>query len=250
MFKINFKKIKDIIFKGVKYLNMVISNFMRRLFAFILFFVFLGLIIICVKFLDYNSTMLFFDYLKILVWPVIILIFISLFKENIAKFIDETEWMNFGKNKIKRKLLTQDVIKSKDEIDILEEYKGLKTEYKGMINAMGNDIESLKKELTNKKIEIEFERIFRVIFGSQLSLLDSLLHMRKINFFRIQEYFQMVQKNNYPLRVWNLNEYLDFLIKNQLIVPDNGDGYKITIKGEAFMFYIKDIQKYNINKPL
>jgi len=93
-----------------------------------------------------------------------------------------------------------------------------------------------------------FERTYRLIFGTQLTLLDIIL---KSNEGKISDalaqamYIRTSWPGKYPF-----DSYMNFLKRSQLITHDpTTDFFSITDLGEAFLDYLTQ-NKISINKPL
>lgn len=189
------------------------------------------------------------EFFKYSLWPFVMITFIYLFRNNIGNLIDEiTELDIFGNKARRNKLPNQQEIPGSVK-KIPEEYKGLYLEYKDKTENLSKNVSTLQKELMGKNIELDFEKIYNVIFGSQLNLLDLLTTTTTISLTNLTNYFQRVQQKN-PIFVvsnWSLTDYIRFIDISKLIesVPD---GFQITLKGRMFMLYIKTIRKYNLSK--
>jgi len=205
------------------------------------------------KIFSYKFALLLLDFLKVLVWPGIVFLFTMLFRKNIAKLIDEILELKILGNEAKRakEQLPQDKPPITD-IDILSKYESLAETYKKTVDSLSESKDNLKNELTNKEIELDFERTYNIIFGSQLFLLDSLSFNNNMNYDVIDNYYKTIQKNNPALSTWNTNQYLSFLFSSGLIEWNNKGAIsiQITVKGNAFMYYIKSLRGYNLNKGL
>jgi hypothetical protein len=191
------------------------------------------------------------DFLKISWWPLVLLFIILLFKEEVGSFINDISELDIFGNKAKRnkQIPNQDSQPSK-ELDVSKEYKEINEQYKTLINSLGNNVDTLKNQLANKEIELDFERIFNVIFGSQIFILKYLLTANFVGLNDIAKYYGTVQRNNPTLQSWGINQYLFFLISSKLIEPAISGGFQITPKGKLFIMYIEEIRKYNLNKIL
>lgn len=190
------------------------------------------------------------EFLKISWWPIVVLIIIFIFKDELGSFINEISELSIFGNKAKREkqIPNQENQPSKD-IELSKEYKEINEQYKNIINSLGNDVGTLKDQLTRKEIELDFERIYNVLFGSQLFILKYLTTTNFTGLNDIAKYYETIQKNNPTLQSWGIDKYLSFLISSQLIEPAASGGFQITLKGKVFITYIES-RNYTINKML
>lgn len=191
------------------------------------------------------------DFLKFSWWPLILLFAILLFKNQIGGFIDDLSELDIFGNKAKRQKTppAQETQPAKD-LNVTKEYKEINEQYKTIINSLGNDVGTLKTQLANKEIEIDLERIYNTIFGSQIFILKYLTTANFVGLNDLGKYYENVQKNNIVLQNWGIDQYLNFLMSSTLIEAAPNGGFQITPKGRLFITYIEKIRKYNLNKNL
>lgn len=191
------------------------------------------------------------EFLKISWWPIVLLFIIFLFKEEIHDFINDISELDIFGNKAKRQknppIQENQLTK---ELDVSKEYKEINEQYKTIISSLGNDVNILKNQIANKEIELDLERIYNVIFGSQIFILKYLTTANLVGLNDLAKYYETVQKNNPVLQNWGIDQYLSFLISSQLIEPATSGGFQITPKGKLFIIYIEGTRKYNLNKNL
>jgi len=166
---------------------------------------------------------------------VVVIGFIILFRKDLANFISKNIAKISGKvagqnfeidfNKIKE---------SQSEPIKMEESKKLKD---------SPEVEELKREL-------EFEKIYSIIFGSQIELLKLIREDSKFNYYKLLEFYDVLKANNSLFNSWSASQYIYFLVRSGLIaleeVPENHllDLLKITQKGLDFLKYIEE-NNYN-----
>lgn len=204
--------------------------------------------------------LLILEYLKILVWPIIVTVFIVYFRNEIRQLIKRGLNFKFpggpeiGFGNIPSQE-DQNIDKSTNTDDI-NKFGEIFKKYETKIKEIGDTRQKLETELINTTIYLEFERIYNMIFGSQVLLLKVLKSNQEINklFYNsenIVNYFFSI-KANWPqeLQNWTAGLYMKFLMDSSLI-SFNGhiDQYSITDKGVAFLSYIA-IRGYNETKPL
>jgi len=185
------------------------------------------------------------NYLKVLTWPLIVVTFIFIFKEEIGNFLNEMSEISLfgGKAKRERTPPQQKVEGSKnpdaENYSLLEEYKSLSSN-------LSNNVETLKKDLSQRDIELDFERIYVLIFRSQMYLLKLLNDAGSLSLDYLQQHYAQVQKINRGLENWPLAQYLTYLFNNGLMEIKE-DRYLITEKGKFFINYIENVRKYLID---
>jgi len=210
-----------------------------------------------------------FDFLKVTLWPIAFLIFVFLFRNNIAKFIENLIIRVKGPGDTEITLEQQKKVQEQKSgiIQISQEELGklskqteeIKKEYEDQLNKERKEKEGkeafnnyLIDQLFIKDLQIDFERIYRLIFGSQIMLLRNLSSKGSSGSTtnELLIFFVMVQRIWSPaFQNWTFNLYLEFLLKNQLIQLIPPDSYLITEKGKAFLIYITSLS-YPENKSL
>ena len=89
-------------------------------------------------------------------------------------------------------------------------------------------------------ILLEFEQIYNLIFGTQISLLKKLNEVvgQGISEHEVQLYFSDVQENHKEeFGIWSLDQYLNFLIERTLILFKDG-AYHITNLGVEYLTWM------------
>jgi len=199
------------------------------------------------------------EYLRVVIWPFTILILTLTFKNKIAGLIDRiNEWdiPIIGKGKAQavneafqqqENAIQKDVLhKNNDDED-----------FKAIIDAKENELSNLKNNnvqlidlLTQAQIELDFERIYNIIFASQIDLLLKISNFPNVEVAYVTDHFSKVQQAGYyVLKSWSLREYLRFLLDNQLLqISDDVQNVSITQKGRAFIYYLSKMnyKKYGI----
>ena len=194
-----------------------------------------------VFFIDDSVGWKMIDFLKSSSIPLIVLIIILTFKTNLAKFIDELKHLKVFGNEAIREADTESQSENPD-VDKISE----KVEKENNTNQDGDS------ELEKTKKYLEFERIYNLIFGSQIELLDTMkLNRDGLNMNFLQLFFYNIQnKFKMALDTWTLSGYLRFLEINKLVLFDNrSNNCSITDKGIEFLNYI-ELLGYLKNKNL
>ncbi|MCG8344875.1 MAG: winged helix-turn-helix domain-containing protein [Chlorobiales bacterium] len=125
---------------------------------------------------------------------------------------------------------------------VLEDIEGkIKTnlEEKGL-GTEGDTTRVLIKHLAATMILLEFEQIYNLIFGTQISLLKKLNEVvgQGISEHEVQLYFSDVQESHKEeFGIWSLDQYLNFLIERTLILFKDGS-YHITNLGVEYLTWM------------
>ncbi|MDO8507625.1 MAG: hypothetical protein Q7S53_03580 [bacterium] len=111
----------------------------------------------------------------------------------------------------------------------------------------GKVIDEKDNEKTKLQIELDFERIYNFIFGSQIFLLREIKSRNGVGWDYVSDYFDSLRREYSVFNSWNLNTYLEFLKTHSLIeMKDNF--ITVSQKGETFISYIDymNYQKYGL----
>jgi hypothetical protein len=101
--------------------------------------------------------------------------------------------------------------------------------------------------------QLDFEKIYNGIFGTQIAILDSLIKDTTGGIFYtvIGTVYEQWRQNDDLLKNYPLNDYLQFLVNAGLITFFENNGvrkYRITDKGLDFIGYVEK-NKYPKFKP-
>lgn len=200
----------------------------------------------------------FIDLLQVLVWPLVVSIIAFIFKGEIKSVLingfsikaagvevqgrrSEEESRGALESQKKNPVVVMDSLEGSN---LLKEYKTVIEEnWKEKYAELETGKRSLENELTVARIELDFERIYNVIFGSQIRLLEK---MQSVNGGVFRKYFDdhFVEIKRYSIPFfndWTVDKYLEFLFKNDLIRQTRKDliaVFDITIKAKVFLEYI------------
>lgn len=186
------------------------------------------------------------EYMKVLTWPVVVLLIAWTFKSNIAQLIERMEEWDFpfiGKGKARSASIDQqatiktDVIVTQNEGD---DFKAIVATKESEISALQNNTQQLVDKLTRAQIELDFERVYNIIFSSQIDLLLKINNFNDVEFAYLSDHFLKAQQaSSETLKEWDVFMYIRFLINNQLInYNDSLSTLSITQKGRAFISYL------------
>lgn len=208
---------------------------------------------------------IFTEVSKIFVWPIILAVSLFIcFRKNLAGLIDRitiikgpggTELRTDeqkkaqeieGKNNLKSENFQKISPEAKKQVESVK--KDFKSKLEREKKNKEGEINYLLEQLSLKTTEIEFERIYRVIFGSQISLMRDLLSQspRGRNGEFLAFYFLSAKKVWAPaFDNWSTDQYLAFLMNSDLIFYNAQQQiWQITDKGISFLQYIG-----NLNYP-
>lgn len=193
---------------------------------------------------------LFLEYLKILLtWPPIVLGIFWLFRADLASFLNRVIKGNFfGQSVEAAPLVTQNTSKSR-EPDILEEKVSqnnqgsggdfippeLKTEphIDEWIAWVKHNPGYMIQEYRNVLFKYNAERLFNLIFGSQINMLTFLASHSNERFklSDLSKFHKEFQEKT-PDSPYQINEYMAFLVQWGLINQEESSGYAITENGK------------------
>ncbi|MFZ2390371.1 MAG: hypothetical protein WAW15_00945 [Minisyncoccales bacterium] len=185
------------------------------------------------------------DYIKVLIWPIVVLTIALTFREKIADLIErleELEVPGFVKGKTHPFTQQEDVgIIPKEKEN--EDFKKLVSEKEEAIKALKGSNQDLIEKLTRSEVEIDFERIYNVIFANQIELLNQIINLGgSVSYDFVVNHYEKVQKTFPTLNNWDTTKYLNFLITVKLVEFSSLSGGVISVivtsKGKAFLAYL------------
>lgn len=202
---------------------------------------------------DLANTVL--EYIKVLIWPIVVLTVCFSFHAEISHFIRRIIAGKFAGAEVTlapsqekanesslNEKLEQTQPAGKDDIEKVIEEK------ENAIVATTQQKDELQKQLVEKEIELDFERIYNIIYRSQIDLLRSMVVSDHYGLTFITNHFQKENSISAAFNNWNVFQYIAFLFNNGLIEQRDNHTYAVTIKGRAFLQYlnIMGYQKYGI----
>lgn len=196
------------------------------------------------------------DYIRAIIWPGIVLIVITVFRSNLAQLIErleEGENPIFGKWKAshsEQPILQQEesVMQSTQTQETGADFEKVVEEKEVEINALKDNQQQLVDKLTIAQIELDFERIYNIIFASQIELLAKLGVNSPVDISYIMSHYSGVQRvNRKAFKDWTVDQYIAYLLRVQLIEL-NDFKVSITSKGRAFISYLgrMNYRKYDL----
>ena len=162
-------------------------------------------------------------YLEILSWPIIMLVFVFLFKNPISLLISKI--FKIGPTGIEIGEGQSQKVPEQEEVTDDKE---------------GDDIEVLKKEKMELSWNLFYERVYRTILESQIDALKLLRNVKKANGMDVdilRDWYIGVQNIYKPqLDKFYFDQFVQYLTSSTLVVL-SGDKYQITETGLNFLTY-------------
>lgn len=178
------------------------------------------------------------EYMKVLAWPALILfIFLLLFRD-IQRLIQRIKSLNIKGNQID--------FQPQVPTQVLAQLEGAEQEVSGT-QSQPNDNRTVEEILNEAypraEVQLDLERIYRNIFGTQISLLQRLSGFP--NGLRADQIVDFYNLHVNLVGATNLFEtmeqYLTYLIESYLVEIDQVTGlYRITAIGSLFLRYLLD----------
>ncbi len=211
---------------------------------------------------------------KILVWPlaviIIVLIIVLLLKKSIMDILSRVTKLKYGdtiaevsqslQDKTEKSLLGQS--QSDRPNENIEKALGLFSqptldrakklvEDESKINEISDinfKVEALVKYSEALYLILSFERIYNLIFGSQLYILDYVNTDRSQAKNDLKTFYDAA-KDKYPdfYSAYSYDDYFDFLVAHELVIIKSNDCCEITWLGRDFLKYLVETAK-TINK--
>ena len=188
----------------------------------------------------FNTLYFYVDSLK---WPISIGIFSYYFRIELKQILRNGFSLKHGSIEFNFPQARQDPVKEKNNNDI---EKTVKSKNKEEIQRLLDDNQSKDNQIFKFKLEKNFEYIYRIIFKSQIILLNN-LQVITDGFSRIQlnDYLINIKKTLPVLANSTTEQYLKFLFDQNLVENDRVTGkVKLTVIGDLFLKYIV-LNQYN-----
>ncbi|GEM_PF-2147864 len=207
-------------------------------------------------------------------WPFVLLLVIFLFKLELKHFLSGIESVETGNTKLKLKqgkTDNQGLLNNSSLLTKVEE-KGSTTnntkvplppfpagDFKAVIDEREKELrewiskvpyfeqDTLIRELASFQLAVEYERIYKIIFKSQIDLLQRLEGMKDTLSREASMEYYKESKKKYPQAYLNFtfDNWLAFLTSSSLVIEENSS-LQITNNGRAFLTYIIVQRQYDI----
>lgn len=194
--------------------------------------------------------------LSITIWPITVFAVIIIFNHNISSLIDRITNVK-GPAGIEiqaeelKKAQEQDVQNPTPESNKNEDYEYIFSPEKTKIKkpSVSESIYSLQQtgdsklnnlsfELKSKKIQLEFERIYNIILGAQIRLLELVASQKELSNKKVDQYYKKQLTKYKVFQNWTREEFLQYLVFHGMIEISDTT-VKISPKGLGFLSYIK-----------
>lgn len=206
----------------------------------------------------FDYARLILDFLRVLIWPALALFLVFWFRRELSEFIDRVWRVKFPGGEVEAE--TQKDLQESDED--FEDAEGalakdgellgeMEKQYEARYAELEQNTQKLIQELSLKELQLEFERIYNVIFGSQIRLLE-LVRTKPdgADWHCLSAYYEQVKRTNPgSFTNWAVDQYLQFLLTRKLIELDPAGYHRLTEKGSSFLSYLTNL-KYPKNKEL
>lgn len=188
-------------------------------------------------------------YIQALRWPILILILVVLFKKEISKLV----WKSFNIKGFGLELEAKLANQLQNPLESNENNSSYSLQIQQLTEShkiITGTNEELQKKLAIQELQLDFERIYNLIFGSQFTILENLSSTSHTQSYEsIMAKYTTLFFNTPAAKVDFFAKYFDFLLKNNLIEEVDNTNIKITDKGKAFVYYIRNVRHYLGNKP-
>jgi len=111
-----------------------------------------------------------------------------------------------------------------------------------------DQVRFLVRDLASARVTYSFERIYNIIFGSQIEALKRLNQNVKVSVSDAQEFFNEYYKKNPDAYPYGFDGWVRFL-KEQVFVKEEDGMFEITDIGREFLGYMI-LARLSENKPL
>jgi len=182
----------------------------------------------------------FFQYA---IWPLVVILIAFCFEKEIKEMLRNIKKAKTPIGDFEFDKPKEQIDKSKTDKEKIEELEK-KLESSGTIYL--EEIKKIKDENFFYFIRYHFERAYRLIFGSQLAILSTILNNQdnKIS----EQLAQLFHRNSSFYPNYPFDQYINFLINMKLIVFNKEDrSFSLTPIGSMFLGYLKT-ENINPNK--
>jgi hypothetical protein len=191
---------------------------------------------------------LILDYIQVLIWPVIVAGIVAYllwrYNTNVGNLIDRIKSVEgpWGKALFHPEGQQDSDTEEAAAEEAVANYNGLVDTLVEAYEQAANTEAALTRELALKDLQLDFERIYRVIYGSQV---DALRQLRQLpsgsDRDTLRMHFLQAQAAAPPvpaLQARTFEAWLAWLISIGLIEVDSMNQLHLTTKGSAFLDYI------------
>ncbi len=208
---------------------------------------------------------IWFEFIKIIIWPIVAIIIVLILRKTIINLLNRINKIGFAG-------IAAEAVQQKDSIEGIQPEKGIKNEVleKGLgifsnhtLERISNKVQEESKVNTLKSTEdkidilykysqalyliLTFERLYNSIYGSQLDILQR-TNTNTENRETLKRFYDSAVKK-YPefYSNYTYDQYLDFLISQDLIIFNDEGNCSITWLGRDFLKFLIESGK-SLNK--
>ena len=211
---------------------------------------------------------LILEYLKVIAWPIVVIIIISVFHNNLSNLIDriqkfkgpggieiQAELMKNTQEKIvnnpELKKEDEDVLFTPDhnilfDTSISDNASSLYS-LQSSLSSTKDKNKSLIIELNESKIHLHFEKISSYMFGSQIKFLELLYTKQNMSKKELENFYTSLIEKYFVFLSWSSDEFIKYMLFYKLIEIKNIE-ISITQKGINFIKYLNS-HNYLTLKP-
>lgn len=169
----------------------------------------------------------FSEFMTVIIWPLVIVALVHLFKNDLKGFVSRVFRVKFPGVEIEA-----------------EKIKEIQQQVSIMIPTL--EVDFSKEEQLNIIKNLQFERMYNVLLPTQLEFLST-LGAHRISHAFYKDLFESYQDDNQPVfDTWTSDDFLYFLVKNDLIDVDD-ETLSLSHLGEEFIEYLR-IRNYPLEK--
>ena len=212
--------------------------------------------------IDYDAV---FGILKIVIWPILVLVIVLILRKSIINLVDRIQKFGIGGVSAEARQQKNDqaeTLPKQDEkkFDTKNLDKALNQFSDSTINHFANlvDTETSQKEINDFKDKSDvlykysqllyllnsFNRLYEVIYGSQLSILNKINTTANETKDSVKSFYDDAARY-YPdfYSAYNYDEYFGFLISQGLLVQQENETISISAYGRDFLKFLIDTGK-------
>lgn len=186
------------------------------------------------------------EFLKIMAWPLICYFFLTTYKTNIGDLISKVKKFGFFGGNIETgqtEAPSQSTTSEQDLVKATKQIKSIKTKSKNTKEKLQKTVDNLLVILEQTNKWLDYEKIYRMIFGSQIEFLKFVesIDGKKSTKETSEKFFMLNAKSRFPdsYKDWDAQIYFSFLVRNDLLKYDDFSSLFPTQKSEDFLKYIE-----------
>jgi hypothetical protein len=108
--------------------------------------------------------------------------------------------------------------------------------------------DALVRSLAHERTKVHLEKVYNLIWGSQLAALDALNQIGATEQSVIEDWFDTAKTNQTVFSGVTFDAWIQFLINAMLVTKLDGGQYVINELGRVFLGYLIS-ERYSKNKP-